>query len=109
MTMPPPADIVNVEGNANGLAVDYWQSLVQYAEEEREEPPVGQFGRLQIMNLTHLLNEIARIKGAVEHNRTTSADQMECLRKRLRQYGKHSRIMTTRRTISTEPLLADPS
>ena len=108
MAKIPPAGMVDTEVKANVLPVDYWQSLDQYVEEEREEPPLGQFGRLQIMNLTHLLNEIVRIKGAVERNRTTSADQMECLRNKLQQYGKHSRKIS-HRNMSKEPLLADPS
>jgi hypothetical protein len=103
MANPPPADTVDMKSSANGLPVDYWQSLVQYAEEEREEPPLGHMSWLQRMNLTHLLNEIVRIKGNVQHNRTTSADQMECIREKLHQYGKPS----CTRTMSRDHLLAD--
>src|SRR6266487_1292639 len=60
-----------------GLSINYWQSLVQYVEDERGEPALGEFAKLQAMNLTHLLNKIVRIKANIEHSRTTSLEQMD--------------------------------
>jgi len=67
--------------------LEYWSSLLRYAENERE-PPLGHFGKLQVMNIVHLLNDIARIKGDVENKRATTAEQMDLVGQRLHQYGK---------------------
>jgi len=58
-----------------------------YAEGERE-PALGHFGKLHVMNIMRLFNEIARIKGDVENSKTTSTEQMDLLGQRLHQYGK---------------------
>ena len=58
-----------------------------YTEGERE-PALGHFGKLHVMNIMRLFNEIARIKGDVENNKTTSTEQMDLLGRLLHQYGK---------------------
>jgi hypothetical protein len=72
------------------LRVDYWKALVQYAKDEKEEPAFGQFKTLQAMNITHLFNEIARIKADIEYNQTTSFEKMSLLRQTLHQYGEYN-------------------
>ena len=82
--------VANIEEMmAAGLPDDYWQKLVQYTEDERGEPALGEFERLQSMNLTHLLNVLARIKGDIERTHTTSPEQMALLRQVLHQYSKY--------------------
>ncbi len=66
----------------------YWKALVQYAEDENGEPPFGEFEKLQALNITHLLNDIVRIKAAIRKNQTTTAVQMSSLQQRLHEYGE---------------------
>ncbi|KAF2787943.1 hypothetical protein K505DRAFT_287021 [Melanomma pulvis-pyrius CBS 109.77] len=42
------------------------------------------------MNITHLLNQLSRIKAKIEHNKTVDSEQMNLLRRTLRQYGKNT-------------------
>ncbi|GAB1319912.1 hypothetical protein MFIFM68171_10122 [Madurella fahalii] len=76
---------------------DYWKRLVTNAYEydrradpkvlkEFDHPALGEFNRLQRLNLTHLLNKIVSIKAAIRHNKTTSLEQMELLQVVLHQY-----------------------
>lgn len=87
---PGPASVDEDEMVAIALPTNYWQALVQYTKDEQEEPPIGEFPRLQRLNITHLLNEIARIEGDIKHNETTSLKQMNFLRQTLHQYGKYT-------------------
>ncbi|KAE9363943.1 hypothetical protein N431DRAFT_489767 [Stipitochalara longipes BDJ] len=66
---------------------NYWEDLVQCSYRASEEPPIGEFGRLQRLNLAHILNEIARIKASIRHSKTTSHSQMELLRRLLHEYS----------------------
>jgi hypothetical protein len=67
---------------------DYWRNLVQFVNDERGEPALGEFSKLQVLNITHLLNQIVRIKADVQHNQSTSPEQMDLLQQTLHQYGK---------------------
>jgi Mn-dependent DtxR family transcriptional regulator len=73
------------------LPADYWKALVEYTEYEQGEPAIGEFARLQRM-ITHLLNEVVRVKADIEHNQTTSLKQMNLLRQILHQYGEHHSV-----------------
>ncbi|KAM7191225.1 hypothetical protein V8F20_009403 [Naviculisporaceae sp. PSN 640] len=64
----------------------YWNSVYHYAERERE-PPLGHFGKLQVINIVHLLNDIARMKGEIEDNPAVSKGRIDHLAKRLHQYA----------------------
>jgi hypothetical protein len=75
---------------ATELPANYWQSLVQYTEDERGEPALGEFARLQAMNITHLLNEVVRIKANIEYSKTTSLPEMNLLRETLHNYSEYS-------------------
>lgn len=66
----------------------YWRDLIDYARIAPEEPPLGDFGKMQVMNITHLLNQLSRIKAGMEHNQTLDARQMSLLRRTLHQYSK---------------------
>jgi len=70
------------------LSAEYWQNLVQSTYDQKDEPLLGEFGRLQRLNITHLLNEIVRIKAAVRYNNTTSQEQIDRLREVMHHYGK---------------------
>jgi hypothetical protein len=81
------------ESNTNGATPDddfgpqYWRDLVNYPQIAPKEPPVGDFGKLQIMNTTHLLNRLSIIKAKIAHNHTVDAQQMDLLRQTLHQYS----------------------
>jgi hypothetical protein len=77
---------------ATEFTPEYWRSLVAYAgdlSQDKEEPPLGEFGKLQAMNITHLMNEIVRIKGNVGSSETTSFEEMNLLRKFLHHYSEY--------------------
>ncbi|KAK4205771.1 hypothetical protein QBC40DRAFT_312099 [Triangularia verruculosa] len=76
---------------------DYWERLVANAYEhdnradlnilkEYDHPALGDFNRLHRLNLTHLFNNLVRIKAEIKHQKTTSSKQMELLRVTLHQY-----------------------
>jgi hypothetical protein len=69
---------------------EYWQQLVQesYLGQVQDEPSFGEFGRLQHLNITHLVNEIATIKATIRQNDSTSEAQMKDLRRVLHEYGR---------------------
>jgi hypothetical protein len=73
-------------GGKHGLA--YWKALVQYARIDDGEPVLGEFRKLRGMNITHLLNEIVRVKAEIKRTSTTSLEQMEELCELLHQYSK---------------------
>lgn len=77
-----------LEQPGDGFSVQYWKDLVQYAQIVRGEPPLGDFGKLQIINITHLLNQLARIKAEIEHSQTFNTGQMSLLQQILHQYGQ---------------------
>jgi hypothetical protein len=80
----------------------YWRDIVDYAKFSRErndaarlpvdEPPLGDFRKLQIMNIVHLLNQISQIKGKVEHSERASPQIMKDLRETLHQYGTNNEV-----------------
>ena len=76
-----------LEKQSDGLSAQYWKDLVQYAQIVRGEPPLGDFGKLQTINITHLLNQLARIKAEIEHSQTFNTGQMSILQQTLHQYG----------------------
>jgi hypothetical protein len=73
----------------------YWKDLFEYTrpsdqeplESQLQEPPVGDFQRLQMMNITHLMHQLARLKATINRNHTTSAEEMSRLQLTLHQYG----------------------
>jgi hypothetical protein len=86
---------------------DYWVQLkVNYDMWERNHdttrradawlgevdrlPILGEFDRLQRLNLLHLLNRVATVKATIKHSATTSSDDMNLLRESLHQYGEFS-------------------
>ena len=72
--------------------VEYWKELGKTYSRERNadsEPILGQFGRLQRLNITHLLNTLASIKAAIKCNESTTPEQMSLLREVMHQYGRH--------------------
>ncbi len=69
------------------LSDDYWKDLVQYIQDDRPEPTLGEFKGLQIMNIAHLMNEVVRIKANIRHNKTTSAEEAILLRDTLHHYS----------------------
>jgi hypothetical protein len=68
----------------------YWRDLVDYTKLGRDEPPLGDFRKLQIMNIVHLLNQISHIKGKVEHSKRVNPQIMKDLRETLHQYGTNN-------------------
>ena len=70
-----------------GWSPQYWANLVQYTRAVHGKPPLGDFGKLQTLNITHLLNQLARIKARTEHDNTTNAQDMELLQQTLHRYG----------------------
>lgn len=83
----------NVNGNqlplttGTGDPSGYWSEIYNYANKERE-PPLPHFGKLQVMNIVRLLNDIAIIKGQVENNHDTSPEQMDLLGQKMHHYGR---------------------
>jgi len=75
---------------AVALPANYWQALVRYTKDQQGEPPIGDFLRLQRLNITHLLNVIVRIEGDIANNQTTSLKEMNLLRETLHQYGENT-------------------
>ncbi|KAK0648020.1 hypothetical protein B0T16DRAFT_455526 [Cercophora newfieldiana] len=62
---------------------------------------MGDFGKLQTINITHLLNQLARIKAKVEHDKSTNAEDMELLQRTLHQYDHIKARKTDHTTRST--------
>jgi hypothetical protein len=67
---------------------EYWKDLIRSTYDQKEDPILGEFDRLQRLNITHLLNEIVRIKASIRHNQTTSQEQIDRLREVMHQYGE---------------------
>jgi hypothetical protein len=67
---------------------DYWDHLVQNTYDQEADPVLGEFDRLQRLNLTHLLNKIVNIKATLKHNETTTQVQMDLLREVMHHYGE---------------------
>ncbi len=76
-------------GHGINRPADYWEALVRYTGDEQGEPVIGEFASLQKMNITHLLNEIVRIKADIQSSQTTSCEQMNILRTLLHQYCEY--------------------
>lgn len=75
------------EEQTDDSSADYWENLVKYARIAKGEPPLGDFGKLQIINITHLLNQLACIKAEIEHSQSLDLRQAGLLRHTLHQYG----------------------
>jgi hypothetical protein len=76
---------------ANDFDQRCWNDLVQYADQNfKTEPPFGNFRKLQIMNITHLVNQLVRFKVTTQHTQATTAETMSLLQRILHQYGKPS-------------------
>jgi len=69
------------------LSSQYWKDLIQHAKTEKGEPPVGEFGKLHAINITHLLNQLASIKSEIEQTQTTTPAQMSLLQQTLHRYA----------------------
>lgn len=67
----------------------YWKSLVDCGYGNQERPFVARLGRLSRLNITHLLNELMKIKADIRHRGTTDQPQMERLSMILHQYSEH--------------------
>jgi hypothetical protein len=78
--MPPPS--------LDDPGPHYWKDLVRYTKLSPEDPPLGDSTKLHVMNITHLLNQLARIKAEVEHTQTTNSVQMGALRETLHHYNE---------------------
>ncbi|KAF1850918.1 uncharacterized protein K460DRAFT_269308 [Cucurbitaria berberidis CBS 394.84] len=65
----------------------YWNDLVDYAQLAPDEPPLGDFRKLQIINITHLVNQLSRIKASIENDETVTAERMRLLQQTLHQYA----------------------
>jgi hypothetical protein len=112
-----PSSCPQREIRADHFNSQYWRDLFEYTrpkdqelvESQLREPPVSDFQRLQMMNITHLLHQLAHLKATINHKHTTSAEDMSHLQRTLHHYGTpattisskiNSPLTTTRPTLS---------
>ncbi len=109
-TTQPGTTEMEPHQNMNSMEEDptdsYYNDLVRYARGEKGEPPIGDFRKLHMINITHLVNQLAVIKAEMDRTQTTSHEQLYVLQQTLHKYGMIPAlpIMGQRRIQNLKPI-----